>query len=256
MKRTFLWLLAAVCLQGLAACAIQGNGTSVAGMPASPSGTSQTLTAYHWLLQPDFDPNRKPVQLTFQDQRLNVQGLCNNMGASYSLGGQEMVIKQVASTMRLCDDPALMKYEQRIGKQLEKVSTWAVAGADTQQGPTLTLTFQDGQQWLLHSKQTHEDKYGPAETLFLEIQSHLAPCHHPLAHQRCLQTRTVSYNADGLKQSQGEWQLFYGDIEGYTHTDGVRNILRVKRYTRTDAPADASRYVYVLDMTVESENMQ
>ena len=34
---------------------------------------------------------------------------------------------------------------------------------------------------------------------------------------------------------------------------GVRNVLRVQRYTRKDVPADASKYAYVLDMVVESD---
>ena len=43
------------------------------------------------------------------------------------------------------------------------------------------------------------------------------------------------------------------DIEGYTHEDGVRNVLRLKRYTVKNPPADGSSIGYVLDMVVESE---
>ncbi|HYM87381.1 MAG TPA: DUF4377 domain-containing protein, partial [Pseudoxanthomonas sp.] len=42
-------------------------------------------------------------------------------------------------------------------------------------------------------------------------------------------------------------------IEGYTHEAGIRNVLRVKRYTIKHPPADGSSLVYVLDMVVESE---
>jgi len=41
---------------------------------------------------------------------------------------------------------------------------------------------------------------------------------------------------------------------GYTHEDGVRNVVRVKRYTIANPPADASSNAYVLDMVVESAN--
>ena len=61
-------------------------------------------------------------------------------------------------------------------------------------------------------------------------------------------------DASGIKQRVDQWQLFYDEIENYQHQAGVRNVLRLKRYTRQQAPADASRYVYVLDMVVESEN--
>ena len=48
-------------------------------------------------------------------------------------------------------------------------------------------------------------------------------------------------------------RAFYDPIEGYSHQAGTRHVLRLKRYTRQQVPADASQYVYVLDMIVESE---
>ena len=39
------------------------------------------------------------------------------------------------------------------------------------------------------------------------------------------------------------------------HTPGVRNVLRIDRYQRQNVPADASRYLYVLDLVVESETV-
>ena len=53
----------------------------------------------------------------------------------------------------------------------------------------------------------------------------------------------------------GAWRNFHGSIEGFSHTPGVRNVLRIDRYQRKQAPADASRYVYVLDLVVESETV-
>ncbi|MBP7647899.1 MAG: DUF4377 domain-containing protein, partial [Comamonas sp.] len=74
---------------------------------------------------------------------------------------------------------------------------------------------------------------------------------------QCLQVRELKYNEQGLKQSTGTWENFYGTIEGYTHQAGVRNVLRIKRFTRPEpVPADASKYVYILDMTVESETVR
>ena len=70
---------------------------------------------------------------------------------------------------------------------------------------------------------------------------------------QCLKVRSVQYDSRGLKTEVGPWQLFYTEIEGYRHEPGVRNVLRVQRYERKQVPADASRYVYVLDMVVESE---
>ena len=45
-------------------------------------------------------------------------------------------------------------------------------------------------------------------------------------------------------------------IEGYKHTPGVKNVVRLKRFQRASAPADASKTVYVLDLVVQSETVK
>ena len=51
-----------------------------------------------------------------------------------------------------------------------------------------------------------------------------------------------------------------GSIEGYTFEPGIRNVLRVNRYSMANKngvlPADAPSHAYVLDMVVESERMR
>lgn len=252
MKRSLIWLCSALALQGLAACAQQGAATP--DMAAS----ADTLTAYHWQLEQAPGATAKPVQLTFADQRLVVGGLCNTLAAGYNVDGSKMSVQQVIGTLRMCPDPALMQYEQEVGARLEKVKSWGITGAAPQgagQTPVLTLKFNDGDQWVLNGKPTSETKYGSVgETVFLEVQPELAPCNHPLIpNKQCMKVRTVEYDASGIKRKLGEWELFYDEIEGYQHEAGIRNILRVKRYTIANPPADASRYAYVLDMTVESE---
>ena len=69
--------------------------------------------------------------------------------------------------------------------------------------------------------------------------------------------RERHYDVNGLKVGEpGEWQLLYQDIAGYTHEDGVRNVLRVKRYVVKNPPADAPATALVLDMVVESERVE
>ena len=98
---------------------------------------------------------------------------------------------------------------------------------------------------------------GPAERVFLEVGPETRPCSHPLIpDKQCLQVREVRFDENGLRVGEpGEWQNFFDEIEGYTHQPGVRNVLRIDRYTRANVPADASRYAYVLDMVVESEQV-
>ena len=72
---------------------------------------------------------------------------------------------------------------------------------------------------------------------------------------QCLQVREIQYDDKGLKiGAPGEFQHFYDSIEGYQHEPGIRNVLRVDRYTVENPPADASNRAYVLDMVVESAN--
>ena len=62
------------------------------------------------------------------------------------------------------------------------------------------------------------------------------------------------YDKQGLMVgTPGAWRPLYENIEGYTHTPGQRNVLRVKRFQRQAVPADTSSTVYVLDLIVESE---
>ena len=259
MKRTLMWLCTAIALGGISACAHQDGGTD---SRHAASGDEAALSAYYWKLNKALDekaapepqwqaPGEHPLTLAFKDQRLSVTGLCNAMGAGYRTAGSEMSISQVTSTMRMCGDPSLMQYEQAVGKRLPQVKAWNIAQA--QAAPVLTLRFNDGGQWQLQGIPTPETRYGSdGEILFLEVAPDEVACSHPLMPEaKCLKVRTVKYDANGLLLGYGPWETFNDAIEGYRHEPGVRNVLRVKRYTRKDVPADASRYAYVLDMTVE-----
>lgn len=260
-----------VAVASLTACA-GGQSPGASSTPSvnamsAPSSqkSNQLLSDHHWQLTGAQDAQGKaqsawlqtgagPVSLRFRDESVNISGLCNSMGARYVLQGQRIQISHVAGTMKMCANETLMRYEQQFGLRLPQAQSWEIApGAN----PMLTLTFKDGGRWLFQGKPTHEALYGgPGETVFFEVAPQRAACHHPLMpkHQ-CLRVREISYDASGIKRGAGEWQLFYSEIENYQHQPGVRNVLRLKRYTRQNVPADASSVVYVLDMVVESENV-
>ncbi len=270
MKRSLTWLLTALITTGLGACASQDGGPTASAMPSASN--ADALSAYHWQLQDavdsagarqaqwmrQADKGQQPMTLTFQDKRLSVTGLCNMLSAGYAVKGEYMNISQVVSTMRMCGDQSLMHYEQRIAQRLPAVSAWTISGADLnnpQQTPTLTLRFENGGKWMLSGKATPETRYGSAgDIVFMEVAAQTVPCNHPLIKDKqCLKTRAVKYDETGLKTGYGPWEVLYDEIEGYQHEAGIRNVLRLKRFTRKHIPADASRYAYVLDMTVESE---
>ena len=118
------------------------------------------------------------------------------------------------------------------------------------------LTNAAGDRLVFHGTPTPATRFGgPAERVFLEVAPETQPCSHPLIpDKQCLQTREIVFGEDGLRVGEpGEWQNFYGEIEGFTHQTGTRNVLRLDRYTLANPPADGSAHAYVLDMVVESE---
>ena len=269
------------CLPLLATLALAACGTTDGGgargdkdlsAPTGPAGDAQSLTAYHWKLQQAYTGaghedqswfltagSGKPnLQLDFAEQRLSVKNLCNLVSAPYRTTGDRLEVQRAMSTLRACDDQALMKLEQQVTRQLPKAQRWAVQLGTGQQAPRLTVTFIDGVSWQLQGTPTAQTQYGSAgETMFYEIAPQRVSCNHALIkNYQCLQVRELRYGDNGVKTYTGPWQNFYSEIDGYQHRGGVHNVVRVKRYQRKDVPSDAPSYVYKLDLVVESENVR
>jgi len=229
---------------------------------AASSDLAATLPRFHWRLAEATDGGGQkiaalftgsdPIQLDFAGGRVSVDHLCNRMGGSFTLQGDKLGFGQLASTMMACTDPARTAQE-RTASTLLAGEYAAVLAADAVP-PTLALTGRDGTRLLFQGEETAESRFGKGETVFLEVAAQTKPCPHPLIKDKqCLQVREVRFDDKGLRQGEpGPWQNFYDDIEGYRHEDGIRNVVRVKRYTRPNPPADASSNVYVLDLVVES----
>ena len=246
-----------------AASAPPASATTAAAAPAAEDANAD-LGRYHWRLRDATDANGqridalfvqadKPLQLDFADGRLAVANTCNRMGGGYTLAGGTLTVASLASTMMACTDPKLMALDGEVGKRLEGALKLALAAGDT---PTLTLATASGDTLVFAGEPTAETRYGgPGERIFLEVAARTKPCSHPLIpDMQCLQVREVNFDDQGLKTgTPGEFANFYDEIEGYTHEDGMRNVLRVNRYTIANPPADASKYAYVLDMVVESD---
>ena len=197
-----------------------------------------------------------PLQLDFADGRVAVSNTCNRMAGGFTLEGATLTLAPMASTMMACADPKLSALDAEVGKRLAGALAVAATAGDT---PELVLANAGGDRLVLQGTPTPATRFGgPAERIFLEVAPETRPCSHPLIpDKQCLQVREVGFDEKGLRSgTPGEWQDFYDGIEGYTHQPGVRNVLRIDRYTRKDVPADASRYAYVLDMVVESEQVK
>lgn len=142
----------------LAVLAVAAGGWAGA-MAAAPAPTAAQLAAHAWSLRAIVDaqgqsldwqvPGRAAPQWQFQDGRLAVQGLCNVLGAGYTLDGARLQVAPVMATKRACAPAALMTLEQRIGTRLPQVQRLELRAAGASATPMLVLHFADGERWEL-----------------------------------------------------------------------------------------------------------
>lgn len=266
MKRKLAYLTAVLATAGLAACSAPSTKVMTNTGEIVTLSPEQTLKAYHWNLvntikadgsaEPAWvsSTTNQPLMLTFAENRVAIQNLCNTMNAGYALTERDIDFSQVAGTMKMCSDPQLMQYEQQVAKQLPTATDWNLASADQSQtnapAPILTLHFENGDKWRLEGKPTAETKYGSqAETVFLEIAPQTEVC--PQSGNNCLKVRSITYDGNGVQTSAGDWVLFQPNaINGYTHQNGVHQIIRTKRYEIKNAPAGSATEAYEFDMVV------
>ena len=237
--------------------------------PAPPTDTAnsaatQVLDDYTWQLDQARDAKGQPITaltdkpgaplaLRFDAGRVSLLNGCNQMGASVTAKGAMLVVGDIASTMMACADDRLMRFDAAAAKALRGPLAWHLQETAP---PSLILTNAGDDVLSFVGEATAATRYGgPGVTEFLEVAAHTQPCHDPLISQRrCMLVREVQFDAQGIRTgTPGEFQSFYGIIEGYEHQPGVRNVLRVQRYKIPDPPADASNIAWVLDTVVESE---
>lgn len=259
----------------LAACALSlpaSGARATVPVGAAPGATpgaavpdAALLGGYHWQLTQATDRYGqritalfvrplKPLQLDFDGDRISVRNGCNGMGGNYRIVNGQLVVGPMTHTMMACADFALNRLDGLIGVRLSVRPAITV----TRSGgtPLLHLHTAAGDTLVFTGLPTPETRYGsPGVTEFLEVSPQTVPCNHPRASSpQCLDVREVHYDAHGLKTgTPGNWHVLLHGIEGYTHRPGVRNVLRVQRYTVQHSPAGAPTNAYVLDMVVESE---
>ena len=247
---------------------VQGTVVSQPSTGAPAAAITPQLTTHDWELVAMADtrgrsdtrwrvPGERAPRLHFEDGRVSVKNLCNVLSSSYRLQGRDLVLSQGVSTKRACPNSSLMDLERRMGQQLQGAASYEIrnnAGGP----PLLVLHFRDGSRWELTGVPTAQTRHGSAgERMFLEVAPERMACSHGVvANAQCLKVREIYYDHNGVRQSAGPWQPLYGEIEGYAHERGQRNILRVNRFERPNPPADAPGAVYVLDMVVETERVR
>jgi heat shock protein HslJ len=260
-----LFSAAAVCVAALAFAQV-GEAAAQASPPRRTADPAvvRTLQDHHWTLQSASDtagrpidallPAGHPIEMSFIDARLSIRGACNQMNGSWRLSPQtQLMIGRLAATMKACE-PALMAADSALAAALEQpLGVELTRGAS----PSLRLSTASQQVLTFSGQPTLRSLYGPPKRLFLEVAAQTVECKLPSgAIGSCLQVREVRFDDKGLRQGPpGPWRPFTERIDGYTHTPGVRNVLRIDRYERRPAPAGRPSVAYVLDLVVESETV-
>jgi hypothetical protein len=191
------------------------------------------------------------LALAFRDASVNVTGGCNGLRAGYSLNAEgQLTVGNAASTMMACE-PSLMAADAALAGLLASPLELALAQGPS---PTLALMASSGEVLLFRGEETHEARFGPATIAFFEVGPQRLPCDDAGSSDGlCLQMREVAFDAQGLRVGEpGTFVPFAGEIEGYEHAEGTRNVLRVRRFGAEGNPMDG---VMVLDLVVESESV-
>ena len=250
--------------------------TSPAHSMKDHSGNDR-LHRYEWRLQDAADAQGRridallirpdqPIQFNVIDGRITIDNACNGISGDLRIDGNTLRVDGLVSTRMACTDPAIMALDGEVTTRLQGEVRFELSDSDP---PQLIWTAANGDTLRFIGTPTPETLFrSPGETAYLEVAARSEPCppSSTNAAQRCLRVRELRYDTQGAKIAPpGEWQVFRARIKGYTHEEGIRTVLRVKRFMPddrppvTDADADADALsgaayaVYVLDMAIESE---
>jgi heat shock protein HslJ len=237
-----------------------------ASAPTPPRRTAdaalvRALQDHEWTLRAAVDAAGKPVEallvpghpfvMRFDDARIAVRGGCNLLSGSWRLSPQnQLAVGRVASTQKACE-PRLMAADTAMAAAL---AAPLAARVEAGEPATLHLVSAERQALSFSGRRTSKSLYGAPTRIFLEVAAQRTACTPtPQPPGTCLQVRELRFDDKGLRVGEpGPWQAFHGEIVGYTHQPGVSNVLRINRFKRPQPPADASAFVYELDLVVES----
>jgi heat shock protein HslJ len=266
--------LPSLLLLSLALVACAQAPSSNGNLPqTSPQGTSgmknrrgaDHLAGYHWRLQDATDAKggridallicpEQPLQFDFADGRIAILNSCNSIGGDVSVDGDRLRIGDLVSTKMACEDPAMMALDSEVAKRLQGAPRIELLESDP---PQLRWTSDNGDKLQFVGVPKAETRFGsPGETLFMEVAARTKPCPAPMT-ASCLEVRELRYDEQGLPVGKpGAWRLFHDPIEGYTHEDGIRTVLRIKRFPIDNPSKNRPATAHVLDMVVESESVE
>lgn len=226
--------------------------------------TPEVLSRYHWTLVSAADNNNQPVAelerlntaeqeatLAFTLNALSPSVGCNQMSVGYEVTNNVLQTKgQMTSTLMGCGDmqPAESKLASLVAGTSQLVLNDGAA-------PTLTQITDDKVTLIWQGEMTAQAKYGQeGKTLFWAVDHEPQPC--PDGTITCLKVKTISYDEQGIKSDEGDWRLFSGRIQGFTHDDSQDQVVRLKRYVIDPSDVKGKQIIYMLDTVIESQSVE
>ena len=195
---------------------------------------------------------KNQVTLLFKQNQgyntLNYGVGCNTMSASYEVQDHMLKTEDSMSAKMLCEN--LNKAENLLDTLMQGTSEISVTEGEN---PVLTQVTSNAVTLTWKGRLTSQAKYdGKGETVFWAVNANKVACADNSS-EMCLQVKSVTYNDQGIKVSEGKWSAFNGEIDGYQHDGKHDEVLRLQRYQLdSDENAEGEEYAYVLDAVIES----
>jgi heat shock protein HslJ len=188
-------------------------------------------------------PDPENYTLTFwEDGSLSFKADCNVGGGSYTVEGSQIEFGPMMSTMAMCPPESL--YDQYLAL-LGQVESFA------EENGKLVLVLKDG------AGVMRFNNGGPAE-------KPETPAEMPAPEEKTLYVGPEKVDCVGVapmkcyqvkEDPDGEWQLFYNEIEGFEWEPGYTYELRVAVHQVENPPADGSSLRYELIEVVDKTEM-
>lgn len=222
----------------LAACAGQVPRESPVADDPQLLSSRWELTNWPNHVIPDGE-NGDPVILNFSNEkgegRVSGRAWCNQFTAPFSMRGPgRLTIVEAVTTRMACPEPAT-RFEADFLDKLLAVNNYKINGR------VLELQTVDGKTMTFRAR----EKIGAtAKIRFIYVAADKAPCNAGVMQTSCYQIR---------EDKKAPWQLWYGDIAGFTPQPGIAYRLRILEERMPNPPADANPLKWTLDLVVEQE---
>jgi heat shock protein HslJ len=262
-QKYILWFL--VFLIGILMITGCGGGETPTAAPTEPTQIPETVPtgpqperpeevpvseiqniAWQWIATAEHNPEAQsivpdPEKYTlalFDDGTYNVKADCKSGTGNYTVNGSQITLEPFPVTLQICSDTSL---EPQYLNFLGQVETFGITDAQL----ILGLRDDAGEMHFQNSGLTEKPETEPVQ-MTLYFGPERVPCEGE-GPQQCYQVR---------EDPEGEWQLFYQEIDGFEWEPGYNYELQVNIYQVDNPPAGVSSLRYELIEVISKDPIE